>query len=174
MQELNPVFNEFKIGNVNGLNVYWYNDSVKELLYKFKGCLDYELKGTFLDYYNDYFSTKFKNYIMIPAPSSEEAEKTRGFNQVLEMFGKVKLPMYCCIHKTKNIAQHNLNSKEREEIKNEMVIDNIDLKGKKVLIVDDVYTTGSTVKTMIDLIQTKKPRKIKVLVMAKTIDLNLR
>lgn len=174
MQELNPVFNEFKIGKIECTNVYWYNDYVKELLYKFKGCLDYELKDTFLDYYNEYFSSKYKGYIMIPAPSSTEATKNRGFNQVLEMFGKIKLPMYCCVHKTTNSIQHNLNSKERAEIKNEMIIDNIDLRGKKILIVDDVYTTGSTIKSMIELIKTKNPRKINVLVMAKTIDLDLR
>ena len=174
LQELDPVLNEFNIGKIKCLNVYWYNDYVKELLYKFKGCLDYELKDTFLDYYNDYFSSKFKHYIMIPAPSSLDAEKARGFNQVLEMFGRIKLPMLCCVHKTTNTVQHNLNSKDRAEIKNEMMIDNIDLRGKKILIIDDVYTTGSTVKTMIDLVKSKHPSKIKVLVMAKTIDLDLR
>lgn len=111
---------------------------------------------------------------MIPAPSSEEANSERGFNQVVEMFGRVKLPMYCCIHKRSDFKQHNLNSKERSEVKNQLEIDNVDFSNKRILIVDDVYTTGATVRSMIELIKTKNPKKIQVLVMAKTIDLDLR
>ena len=44
--------------------------------------------------------------------------------------------------------------------------------GKKVLIVDDVFTTGSTVNAMIDLIKPKNPKKIKILVMSKTRDID--
>ena len=174
LSELKPVFNEFKIGDIKCLNIYWYTDTIQGLLYQFKGCTDYELKDTFLDYYNEYISLKYHGYIMIPAPSSEEANKERGFNQVVEMFSKVKLPMYCCIHKRNDFKQHSLNSKERSEVKNLLKIDNIDLSKKKILIVDDVYTTGATVKSMIELIKKKNPHKIQVLVMAKTIDLDLR
>ena len=172
--ELGPVLNEFIFEGIKGINVFWYNDQVKDLLYKFKGCNDYELKGTFLDYYNSYISRKFRNYIMIPAPSSNEAIKERGFEQVVEMFSKIKLPMIKCIRKTNDVKQHNVNSEERKKIKNEMIIEDVDLKGKNILIVDDVFTTGSTVKSMINLIKSKNPKKIRILVMAKTIDLNLR
>ena len=38
---------------------------------------------------------------------------------------------------------------------------------KKVLVVDDVFTTGSSVRAVIDLIKQGKPKKIAVLVVAK-------
>lgn len=166
--------NEFKIGEIKAMNLYWYNDTIKSLLYQYKGCKDYELKDTFFDYYYSWLNYKFKGYVIIPAPSSKENDLERGFNQVIEMCNKIKLPMMCIVHKTNNEKQHNLNSKERTKIEDAMEIDDIDLKNKKILIVDDVYTTGSTVKTMIKLIKSKNPKKIKVLVMAKTIDLELR
>lgn len=172
--ELGPTLNRFEFEGVKGMNIFWYNETVKEMLYKFKGCKDFELKDAFLDYYSDYIHRKYRSYTLIPAPSSENAIKERGFEQVIEMFSKVKLPMMACIHKTNNIQQHTLKSKERSENTKDMVIDDINLKGKKILIIDDVFTTGSTVKTMISLIKSKNPKKIEILVMAKTIDLDLR
>lgn len=107
----------------------------------------------------------------MPAPSSEEADKERGFNHVVEMFKPLHLKMIRCIHKTKNIKQSDLSSQERHNVSKHLIIDDIDLSNKKVLIVDDVYTTGSTVKAMIDLLKSKNPKKIKALVMSKTKDL---
>lgn len=174
MEELKPAFNDFKIGEIDATNIYWYTETIQGALYQFKGCGDYELKNIFLDYYNEFITTKYHGYTLIPAPSSGEAEKERGFNQVVEMFSRVKLPMMRCIHKVNDVKQHTLTSKERSEIKNLLCIDNVDLSKKKILIVDDVYTTGATVKSMIELIKNKNPKKIKVLVMSKTIDLDLR
>ena len=80
--------------------------------------------------------------------------------------------MITCIHKTKDVKQADLTSKEREKIKDILVIDDVDLKGKKILIVDDVYTTGSTARAMIDLIQSKHPKKIKCLFLSKGKEIN--
>ena len=44
------------------------------------------------------------------------------------------------------------------------------VKNKKVLLVDDIHTTGSTIQACIDLIQPGHPKDIKVLVVAKTKD----
>lgn len=111
---------------------------------------------------------------MVPAPSFIEADQERGFNHVEEIFGTLKLEMEKCIHKTKKIKQADLTKEEREKISEFLVIDNVDFSGKKVLIVDDVFTTGSTAKSMINLIKQKNPKKIEVLVMSKTLDLDKR
>ena len=79
--------------------------------------------------------------------------------------------MNCCIKKTKSMKQSDLSASERHKIKDYLTIDNVDFSLKKILIVDDVYTTGSTVRAMIDLLKTKNPKKIKVLVMSKTKDI---
>ena len=111
---------------------------------------------------------------MIPAPSSENSNKKRGFNHVEEMFKTLKLKMVKCIHKTSEVKQADLTTKEREKISENLVIDDVDLKGKKILLVDDVYTTGSTIKAMIKLVKEKGAKNIKVLLMSKTIDLEKR
>lgn len=174
LMDFRPVLNEFKIGDISAINLYWYTEKIQEVLYQFKGCKDIELRNTFFEYYYDWLNFKFKDYIIIPAPSSKENDAERGFNQVIEMCSNLKMPTMCIVHKLGKDLQHNLSAKNRAKISNQMIIDDVDLSGKKILIVDDVYTTGSTVKSMIELIREKNPKKIKVLVMAKTLDLDQR
>ena len=143
-------------------------------MYQFKGCKDYELKTVFLEYYKDYLNYKFKNYIMIPAPSYAKNDEERGFNHVEEIFSVLNLKMMKCIHKTKQVKQADLTTKEREKIGSVLVADDVNLSGKKILLVDDVFTTGSTIKAMIKLVREKGAKKIKVLLMSKTIDLEKR
>ena len=121
-----------------------------------------------------YLNLKFKRYEIVPAPSSKTSDKERGFNHVEKMFENLHLKMNKCIHKTKQRKQADLTTKEREKIGHYLTIDDVDLTGKKILLVDDVYTTGSTIKSMIKLVKKKGAKKIKVLLMSKTIDLEKR
>ena len=172
--EFGPVLNTFKIDDIECLHLYFYNSKVQEILYQFKGCKDYELHTVFLEYYKLYLNYKFKGYIIIPAPSSNKSDKERGFNHVEEIYKNLNFKILKCIHKTTQVKQADLTTKEREQIGKYLTIDKVDLKGKKVLLVDDVYTTGSTIKSMIKLVKEKGPKKIKVLLMSKTIDLEKR
>ena len=111
---------------------------------------------------------------MVPAPSYEKSDQERGFNHVEEMFKILKLNTMKIVHKIKEVKQADLSSKNREKIKDVLRIDDVDLRDKKILIVDDVFTTGSTIKAMINLVKEKGAKTIKVLLMSKTIDLEKR
>ena len=169
---LKPVLHEFEFEGVKCLHIYYYDEKIQEILYQFKGCKDYELKSVFLEYYQNYLNIKFDGYVVVPAPSFEESDNDRGFNHVAEMFSFLKGKKINCIHKIKKVKQADLTTKEREKIDEVLTIDNIDLSKKKVLLVDDVFTTGSTIKAMIKLVKSKGAKKIKVLVMSKTKDLD--
>ena len=172
--DLAPVLKSFYVDEVECFHLYFYTEKIQEILYQFKGCKDYELKTVFLEYYKDYLNFKFKDYVMVPAPSYQKNDEERGFNHVEEIFGVLNLKMKKIIHKIKAVKQADLTTKEREQIASVLTIDNVDLKGKKILLVDDVYTTGSTIKAMIKLVREKGAKKIKVLLMSKTIDLEKR
>ena len=167
-----PKLNTMKIGGVSGCYIYNYDDVVKEKLYQFKGCFDIELATIFLDYFRFYLRLKYFGYLIVPAPSSKEADEKRGFNHVQEMFKPLGLKMCNCVHKLSDFKQSDFSAEERKQVGKKMMIDNVNLTGKKVLIVDDVYTTGSTVKAMIEMVKSKNPKAIKVLVMSKTKDIN--
>ena len=172
--KMEPVLETFFVENVECFFIYFYNEKVKELLYQFKGCNDYELKTIFLEYYLPFLNLKFKGYEIIPAPSSKESDQERGFNHVEEIFKNMNLKMIKCIRKTKQVKQADLTTEERQKIYKVLAIDDVDLSGKKILFVDDVYTTGSTIKAMINLVREKGAKTIKVLLMSKTIDLEKR
>ena len=167
-----PQLTKFDVNGEEAMFLFYYDQTIQELLYQCKGCFDIELSQVFLEYFRNYLRLKFRGFIIIPAPSSKEGDEKRGFNHVVEIFSCLNLPMLRCVHKTKDIKQADLTSKQRESVGKILEIDNVDLSNKKVLIVDDVYTTGSTIRSMINLVQSKNPKSIKVLVMSKTMDLD--
>ena len=91
--------------------------------------------------------------IIIVVPISKQRKKERGYNQSY-LIGKeiskiINVPILKnVLLKVKNtVSQSSLNKKQREEntkgvyeIKN-----NAQIKNKKILIIDDIYTTGNTV-----------------------------
>ena len=168
LKEYNPIFKKFKILDIDALTIYEYEGKVKENIFIFKSCGDYELKDTFLSSFVIDLRIMFYNFIMLPAPSSEESNLKRGFNHVKEIFGILGLPMYEVFKKVSNHKQSNLSYLERQNVGNVLSIDNAEItKNKNVLIVDDICTTGATLKALIELIKPFNPKQIKVLVIAK-------
>lgn len=165
-----PKLKSFKIGDIKCHYLYDYDNEIKEKLYQFKGCFDIELANIFLEYFKIYLKLKYFGYTLIPAPSSKDADKNRGFNHVFAMFKCMHLKTINCIEKTEDFKQSDLSFEERKQVGKKLQITNVDLSKKRLLIVDDVYTSGSTIKAIIELVKTKNPKKIKVLVMSKTID----
>ncbi len=92
--------------------------------------------------------------IIIPVPISKGNLKQRGFNQselMAKQIGKVlKKRMYPnLLRRVKETpSQTELTKEEREEnlLCAFNVSDPAKIKGKNILLVDDVYTTGSTIK----------------------------
>lgn len=164
-----PTFEKFISNGKEVLSIYSYDENIKSLLYKFKGCYDYELKDVFLERYARYLRLIYRGYTLIPAPSSPEDDQAREFNHVIELFSCLNLPILQIIHKNTHYKQSDQSFENRKQISNVLYIDeNTDLYGKKLLVVDDVYTSGSTVNTMINLLEKCKPKTIKVLVLSKT------
>lgn len=97
---------------------------------------------------------KLKMYdIIIVVPVSRQRKKERGYNQSeliayeISKIINVKIEKNI-IYKIKNtVPQSTLNKQQREQnAKNAYKVTNIQkIKNKKILIIDDIYTTGNTV-----------------------------
>jgi predicted amidophosphoribosyltransferase len=112
---------------------------------------------------------RFLDYKIIPVPSYIEDDNKRGFNHVVEAFKNLGLDVLPIIEKTAHHKQADKTAEERKQINKYLRLKiKTDLSKTKVLLVDDIYTTGATVRSVINLIEKLNPKEIKVLVLAKT------
>ena len=169
--KLEPKFIHFKLSNINALSIYSYDQTIKDLIYKFKGCYDIELKDVFLTRYVNVLKHKYKGYKIVPLPSYEKDDLRRGFNHIIEIYSRFNLDILKVLYKINNEKQAKKTRIERMNVLKNFEIRDIEkIKNQKILIVDDVYTTGSSVNAAITLIKKGKPKKIEVLVLAKNIE----
>ena len=65
-----------------------------------------------------------------------------------------------------NYKQSEQSADNRSNIKNIIEIKNVDLRDKKILLVDDVITTGNTLKACINLLISKGAKSVKILTLS--------
>lgn len=158
--------------------IFKYEGQVRKLILDYKFNEKSYLYKTFVNFLlkNEKIFENIKKYDkIIPVPISKKRNKERGYNQSMliadEIANKTNLGLVNnCLIKTKNIIeQSKLNKEDRQQniqgvysLQNERLITN-----KKILLVDDIYTTGSTVNECCKILQQANPKTIGVLVLAK-------
>ncbi len=166
---MEPKSISFSVDGHKATSIYDYNPFIRKLIYQYKGCYDYELHKVFLDRYAKEIKLRYFDYVVIPIPSYKNEDEERGFNHVVETFKSLGINMLNIIEKTEKHKQAASTFNQRKEVYKFLELNSHpDLSKKKVLIVDDVYTTGSTMKAAIHLVDKLNPKKIDVLVVAKT------
>lgn len=170
---LTPRFIKFKHKDLDCLAIYNYDEEIRRLLYQFKACYDIELYNVFLNSFCNEIRLRFLNYTIVPIPSYFVANEKRGFNHVVEIAKYLKLPIINCLEKINDIKQANLSKHDRNKsINNFKLSDTKNIRNKNILIIDDVYTTGTTMEAVVKLIKSLHPKTIKILVIAKTVSNN--
>lgn len=140
-----------------------YNEATKQFMqqYKFNG--DFRLRQVFMDQLSKLINDLHGDLI-IPIPISEYTWKTRGFNQVS---GMLNVKNYANLLISKNANQHKSQShkKRYERLLTSQPFELGDkslnkIKHSKVILVDDVYTTGRTMYHAADLVQSCSPSQL--------------
>jgi len=93
------------------------------------------------------------NFIIIPVPLSQKRLKWRGFNQAEEIAKNLsiylEIPLFnnILVKNKETFSQSKLPKEERKRnLLNSFCLKNKQIKNKKILLVDDIYTTGSTME----------------------------
>jgi len=115
------------------------------------------------------------DYVLVPVPLEKRKLKWRGFNQSEEIgkeiskFLNIPLINDILFKIKETLPQVELSEKEREEnIKGVFIIRNRKkISGKKILLVDDVYTTGSTMKECAQLLKKAGAKEVIGIVIAR-------
>lgn len=166
----NPKWTKFKLEGIPVLALFDYDPFIKEKLFLLKGCHDYELAPIFLDRHRRLLKLMYKRYRLVPIPSWHEDDERRGFNHVEAIFATLHLPILHLLEKSEPYKQSDRSYSQRDQIKKVLRRrSNNDITGRSILIVDDVMTSGSSVRAAIELLKPLRPRRIRVLVIARTI-----
>ena len=156
---LKPIFLHWTWAGVSCLAIYPYADTFRSLLYLYKGCGDIELCGVFLDRVRALFKLRFRRYIIVGAPSHQERIDQRGFDHIPLVFQGIGKEFCHAIIKTKNVKQSDQSKEERKNIGDALAPtkEAKRLRGARVLLVDDVFTTGSTIKACVGILRRFSP-----------------
>ena len=101
----------------------------------------------------------FKDFSLIPVPLHKKRLKWRGFNQAEELskelskFFKIPLIENCLIKET-----------DKKEF---LIEDNEFIKDKNILLIDDFFSTGSTMEECAKVLKEAKARKVIGIVIAR-------
>lgn len=155
-----------------------YEGIMRRLLLSFKFKEKAYISNLFVELLmkNKEFSKKIESYdYIISVPMHKKKQANRGYNQTeviadrIETVFKIKHLKNCLIKIKQNKKQSALNEKQRiENVKNVYKLENKnEINNKRILLLDDIYTTGSTVKACVDELKKGKPKIIDVLVIAK-------
>lgn len=147
-----------------------YQGEVKESIHKIK----YQNKREYLEYYGDDMVKhlggeirKWNPQVLIPIPMHSSKKRKRGYNQADILAGRIgelmEIPV--CINALKKVRvtkeQKELSHRQRRQnLKNVFSAAENAHTWESVLLVDDVYTTGSTIDAAAEALREHGVREV--------------
>jgi competence protein ComFC len=154
-----------------------YEGVWKELIHIFKykryDCIDKFFAGLLAELVLGNLSLKMSDFI-VPVPLHWQDRLRRGYNQTellaLQLSKLTSIPVFpkILIKGRKTPSQTALSQSQRiKNVKDAFMLKNSErIKNKKVILVDDVFTTGSTVNECSKVLQEAKAGQVNVVTLA--------
>lgn len=150
---------------IQGKSIWLHKSPVNNSIYQFK----YHNRRIFGEYYAHEMYRLFRKDIeawkidvIIPIPLHKKRRRKRGYNQAeivaKELGEKVGIPVDCkfVFRKKATKAQKELTAKDRKQnLKNAFEVKDTRYQEKNILLIDDIYTTGSTIDAVAETILVK-------------------
>ena len=161
------------------LYIYIYEDKIRNLILDYKFNEKSYLYKIFSEIIikNEKICGILKKYdIMIPVPIHKKRKKQRGYNQcelivkeIINKMGCIKYENKVLLKIKNNNMQSSLSKDQRKQnVQNVYKIINKEkIKDKKVVIFDDIYTTGNTVNSVAKILKENGAKQITIITIAK-------
>lgn len=132
---------------LQGLDIYSeyvYQGEIRSAILLYKESKDQYLAQIFL---HPYWSFRFRNHCVVLVPSTEGSKTRRGFDHIELLAEKSGFKNIFKVFEHKGLEQQALKEKsQRSKVQEEIFLTNKELiKNKKVLILDDIITSGNTI-----------------------------
>ena len=154
---------------IRGRALYEY-ESAAESIYRFK----YGGRREYAEFFGREMAEKLEGYIrkaapdaLVPVPLSRKRFGRRGYNQaqlLAEVMGaELGIPVYTHLatRVRDTLPQKELNAQERQNnLKRAFKIIENDVKLNTIIVIDDIYTTGSTIDALAEVFQQSGVEKV--------------
>ena len=147
-------------------SLYHYNDFLKEYLARYKYRGDYALAKTFSHTIKSYL-TKIEYDHIIPIPLSDERLYERGFNQSAALLEESEVRPSHILTRLHSEKQSKKTRAERLRQVQVFQLVECDVKGKSILLFDDIYTTGTTLRQAAKLLKEAGADEVSSLTLAR-------
>lgn len=162
----------------NHFYMFKYDGLIRKLLLDYKFDEKSYLYKTFIQIFEKYYKKGYIQFdlydIIVPVPISKHRLKLRGYNQSA-LFAKkmakilnIKIDKNILIKTKNNIAQSLLDKSQRERnVENMYKVFEKNVQNKKILLIDDIFTTGATVNECSKVLMQAGAIKVDVFTIAK-------
>ncbi|WP_244668372.1 ComF family protein [Bacillus sp. NTK074B] len=145
---------------------YHYNDFLKDYLARYKYRGDHVLAQAFSHTIKSYLD-KIKYDLLIPIPLSDERLYERGFNQSTALLEEAEVrPSHIL---TRSHSEKQSKKTRSERLRQEQVFhltENV-VREKNILLFDDIYTTGTTLRQAAKLLKEAGAAEVSSLTLAR-------
>ncbi|WP_223634033.1 ComF family protein [Planococcus sp. 4-30] len=143
----------------SGKSLYRYNHAMKEFLHQYKFLKDVVLSEVFASVLKEECSKQ--NSVIVPIPMNDVKLKERTFPQVDRLLDAASIPYTHCLGK--NEVGLGEKSKSERMALQDVFWWNGQAVPEKILLFDDLYTTGSTMRLAAKVLKEKGAKEIKIL-----------
>ncbi len=155
-------------------------DEIEKLIYSFKYQFIKEIKNELCEILMEHLKIsgfkKNSSQVLIPVPLHKKRLRWRGFNQseilAKEISDHFDIPMITNVLFRKKYTEPQTLKQDRKEriknVKNAFLCKNIEIiKDKEIILIDDVLTTGATLKECAKILSKNNIKKIIAITIAK-------